>query len=134
MAEHFAAHGGTAVELRGRVLVYRSQTHMNREEIRRLEHETDELVRRLGGRRWGVLRIIERPVLLTADAEEAARKAVALRATRGFSAQAVVFLTQEDRALIESQTTRLIDGVIPLRFFDDAAEAEAWLDAELGPA
>ena len=131
MAEFFQPHGATAVELRGNVVVYRSQAHMNREEIRRLEHETDAHVRRLGGRRWGVLRIIEQPVLLTADAEEAARKAVALRATRGLSAQAVVFLTQEDRGLIEAQTARLIDGVIPLRFFDDLAEAEAWLESAL---
>lgn len=131
MAEYFQPHGATAVELRGNVVVYRSHAHMNREEIRRLEHETDAHVSRLGGRRWGVLRIIEEPVLLTADAEEAARKAVALRAPRGLSAQAVVFLTQEDRGLIEAQTARLINGVIPLRFFDEPAEAEAWLESVL---
>jgi len=131
MAEFFQPHGATAVELRGNVVVYRSQAHMNREEIGRLEHETDAHVRRLGGGRWGVLRIIEQPVLLTADAEEAARKAVALRATRGLSAQAVVFLTQEDRGLIEAQTARLVDDVIPLEFFDDVAEAEAWLASTL---
>jgi hypothetical protein len=134
MAESFAAHGGTAVELRGRVLVYRSQTHMNREEIGRLEDETARLLAGLGGRRWGVLRVIEKPVLLTPDAEAAARRAVAQMVTRGLSAQAVVFLGQEDRELIEAQTTRLIDGVIPLRFFDDPASAEAWLDSMLGAA
>lgn len=132
MAEHFAAHGGTAVELRGRVLVYRSQTHMNREEIGRLEEETVAYVARLGGRRWGVLRVIEKPVLLTPDAEAAARKAVAQMVTRGLAAQAVVFLDSEDRVLIEAQTTRLIDGTIPLEFFDDPAEAQAWLGSVLG--
>jgi hypothetical protein len=132
MAEFFEPHGGTALEVRGRVLVYRSLAHMNREEVRRLEQETDEHVRRLGGQRWGVLRLIEMPVLLTPDAEEAARKAVAHMATRGLSAQAVVFLSQEDRALIEAQTARLINGVIPLKFFDEPAEAEAWLESALG--
>ena len=132
MPEFFQPHGGTALEVRGRLLVYRSQAHMNREEVRRLERETEEQVRRLGGRRWGVLRIMEKPVLLTPDAEEAARKAVAHMATRGLSAQAVVFLNQEDRVLIEAQTARLIDGVIPLRFFDDPADAEAWLESVLG--
>lgn len=131
MAELFQPHGGTALEVSGRLLVYRSQAHMNREEVRRLERETDEQMRRLAGRRWGMLRIMEMPVLLTPDAEEAARKAVAHMATRGLSAQAVVFLTQEDRVLIEAQTVRLVDGVIPLRFFDERADAEAWLGSVL---
>lgn len=131
MPEAFQPHGGTALEVRGRVLVYRSQAHMNREEVRRLERETDEHVRRLGGQRWGVLRLIEMPVLLTPDAEEAARKAVARNTAHGLCAQAVVFLTQEDRVLIEAQTARLIDGVIPLKFFDESAEAEAWLESVL---
>jgi hypothetical protein len=132
MADYFPAHGGTAVELRGRVLVYRSQTHMNREEIGRLEAETAAHVARLGGRRWGVLRVIEKPVLLTPDAEAAAREAVAQMVTRGLTAQAVVFVGQEDRELIEAQTQRLIDGAVPLEFFDDAAGAEAWLASALG--
>jgi hypothetical protein len=125
----FQPHGGTGIEVRGRVLVYKSKSHMNEEEVQRLHQETAERLRSLGGGRWGVLRLIDRPVLLTPEAEEAAKKVVAQRAAGGLVAQAVVFLTQEDRALVEDQTARLINDAIPLKFFDRVADAEAWLNS-----
>jgi hypothetical protein len=125
----FQPHGGTGIEVRGRVLVYKSKSHMNEEEVQRLDHETVERLRSLGGKRWGVLRLIDRPVLLTPEAEEAARRVVAQRAVSGLVAQAVVFLTQEDRVLMEAQTARMINEAIPLKFFDRVADAEAWLNS-----
>jgi hypothetical protein len=127
----FQPHGGTAVELRGRVLVFRSQAHLNREEVVRLQQETARRLHGLAGKPWAVLGVVDKPVLLTADAEAAAKQALSGMVAMGLKVLAVAFNIPTDRSLVEAQTTRIVAGTIPHRFFGNEAEAEAWLNAML---
>lgn len=131
MAE-FQAHGGTAVELRGRVLVFTSRAHLNREEVMRLQQETVLRLRGLAGKRWAVLGVVDKPALLTADAEIAARQSLREMVAQGLVALGVAFLDEADRVLVEAQAARIAGEVIPLKFFNQPADAEAWLNAVIG--
>jgi len=128
----FHPHGGTSIEMRGRMLVFRSQANMNGEEVARLQRETVERIRGLAGKPWAILGVVETAVLLTADAEAAAKAALPQMAALGLTAQAVVFLDPAERPLVEAQATRIVDDTIPMRFFDRAADAEAWLSSMIG--
>jgi hypothetical protein len=128
----FQPHGGTGVESRGRVLVFRSQMHLNREEVRRLQHETASRLRDFAGKPWAILGIVDKAVLLTADAEYAAKQALPQMVALGLTAQAVVFLDPAERPLVEGQVTRIVNKAIPMRFFERVADAEAWLTSMIG--
>lgn len=125
----FPPHGATDIELRGRVLVFHSHAHLNREEVGRLQHETARRMRGLAGQPWAILGIVDKPVLLTVDAEEAARQVLPQMIELGLKAQAVAFAHPVDRMLVEPQVTRIVGKAIPLEFFDEPADAEAWLNA-----
>ena len=124
----FQAHGATSVELRGRVLVFRSRTHLNREEVRRLEHETTKHLRGLAGKRWAILGLVDEPVLLTPDAEVEAKGALSQMVGAGLAAQAVAFNHKSD-PLVEEQVSRIVGQAIPLKFFEKEVDAEEWLNA-----
>jgi len=128
----FRPHGNTGIELRGRVLVFCSQTHLNREEVRRLQHETASRMRSLAGKPWAILGLVDKPVLLTADAEYAAKQALPQMVALGLKVQAVAFRNCLDRSLVEAQATRIVAGAIPMEFFGQEAEAEAWLNSMIG--
>src|SRR5688572_33325704 len=128
----FQPHGGTAVELHGRVLVFRSHTNVNREEVGRLQQETVLRLRGLAGTRWAVLGVVDVPVLLTADAEVAAGLALREMAAQGLVGLAVAFVDRADRVLLEAQAERIVGGAIPLKSVDEPADAEAWLNALIG--
>lgn len=128
----FHPHGGTILEMRGRVLVFRSRANMNGEEVARLQRETLERIRSLAGKPWAVLGVVETPVLLTADAEAAARAAVPQMGALGLTALAVAFQNPSERPLVEAQTTRIVGKTIPMQFFDRPADAEEWLNSMVG--
>lgn len=128
----FHPHGGTNLEMRGRVLVFRSQANMNGEEVARLQLETAKRIRGLAGKRWAILGVVEKPVLLTADAEAAAKVALPQMVALGLTAQAVAFPNPAERPLVEAQATRIVDQAIPMRFFDLPADAEDWLNSMIG--
>ena len=127
----FAPHGGTVLEVRGRILVFRSKAHLNSEEVRRLQQEVATRLKGMAGQRWAILGVVERAVLLTADAETAGREALPQMMALGLCAQAVAFRNPADRPLIEAQVRRIVAERLPVEFFDDEAAAEAWLNATL---
>jgi hypothetical protein len=124
----FDAHGQTAFEVRGRILVFRPHSGGNREEVERMVDKIHEVLPRFAGKSWATMVIIDTPMLMTHDAESKAQTANLKMLELGLVGHAIVMPDSPARLLIERVMSRIYgDSKIRVGSFDNEAEAERWL-------
>jgi hypothetical protein len=123
----FEPHGGTSLEVEGRILRFHPLGHQNAEEIERLRRDTLHAVSAFAGRPWGVLYVAD-SALLTPDAAVSSKAVTWNMVGVGLSAIAIVISGVAAAALQEAQLRQMLLGIsIPVEVFDNEANAVQWL-------
>ena len=124
----FAPHGGTLLEVRGRILVFQPRGAGNVEEIERLLLKIDAVVPTLQRAHWAVLIRAEDDHLLIPDAEARLRLKAAELERTGQVATAIVAREGATGAILESQFRRIYQKTkCQVERFRLEADAVDWL-------